>query len=110
VEGMLEILDSMTADEILEIRKNEPSPESLWPKLQELEELSSDHCNYPGLEAVLGRLDPDGHWDEEEWDEEEHEEAYEDEVNARRFPSWQGFESLKLEIVNGLNNWFIDLV
>ncbi|KAJ5615699.1 hypothetical protein N7537_000813 [Penicillium hordei] len=72
VEGMLEIL---------EIRENEASPESLWPKLQELEELSSDHCIYPGLEAVLGRLDPDGHWDEEEWDEEEHEEAYEDEEN-----------------------------
>ncbi|KAJ5534663.1 hypothetical protein N7527_000917 [Penicillium freii] len=77
VEGMLEILDSMTADEILEIREDEASPDSLWPKLQELEELANDYCIHPGLEAVLGRLDPD-HRDEEEWDEEEHEEAYEE--------------------------------
>ncbi|KAJ5208430.1 hypothetical protein N7449_002809 [Penicillium cf. viridicatum] len=65
--------------------EDEASPESLWPKLQELEELASDHCIHPGLEAVLDRLDPDGHRDEEEWDEEEHEEkyeeAYEDEEN-----------------------------
>ncbi|KAJ5406672.1 hypothetical protein N7465_007956 [Penicillium sp. CMV-2018d] len=77
VEGMLEILDSMTADEILEIREDEASPDSLWPKLQELEALANDYCIHPGLEAVLGRLDPD-HRDEEEWDEEEHEEAYEE--------------------------------
>lgn len=75
---MLEILDSMTAAEILEIREDEASPESLWPKLQELEELASDHCIHPGLEVVLDRLDPDGHRDEEGWDEEEHEEEYEE--------------------------------
>lgn len=81
VEGMLEILDSMTAEEILEIREDEASPESLWPKLQELEELANDYCIHPGLGAVLNRLDPGGHRDEEERDEEEHEEAYEDEEN-----------------------------
>lgn len=61
VEGMLEILDSMTDDS---------SPQSLWSKLQELEELANGHCIRPGLEIVLGRLDPDDHEDEEEGDEE----------------------------------------
>jgi hypothetical protein len=38
---MLEILDSMTADEVRAIREDESRPEALWPKLQELEELST---------------------------------------------------------------------
>ncbi|KGO41284.1 hypothetical protein PEXP_106640 [Penicillium expansum] len=74
VEGMLEILDSMTADEIREIREDKSSPESLWPKLQELGELANDYCIHPGIEEVLGRLDPDGYEDGEEWDEDEDEE------------------------------------
>ncbi|KOS42096.1 hypothetical protein ACN38_g7007 [Penicillium nordicum] len=75
VEGMLEILDSMTAEEILEIREDEASPESLWPKLQELEELANDYCIHPGLEAVLNRLGPDGHRDEEAYEDEENEDG-----------------------------------
>ncbi|CAG8075980.1 unnamed protein product [Penicillium nalgiovense] len=77
VSGMLEILDSMTADEVRAIREDESSPGALWPKLQELEELSHDHCIHPGLANVLTRVDPDG-YENEEGNEEEYEEEYEE--------------------------------
>ncbi|KGO77225.1 hypothetical protein PITC_092970 [Penicillium italicum] len=79
VEGMLEIIDSMMEDERREIREDESSPESLWPKLEELEQLAEDYCIHPGLGAVLDRLDPDAREDEEEWDEDEENENEENE-------------------------------
>ncbi|CAP94807.1 hypothetical protein E8E15_004732 [Penicillium rubens] len=77
VTGMLEILDSMTADEVRAIREDESRPEALWPKLQELEELSHDYCIHPGLVDVLNRVESDG-YEDEEGDEEGYEEEYEE--------------------------------
>jgi hypothetical protein len=77
VTGMLEILDSMTADKVRAIREDESSPEALWPKLQELEELSHDYCIHPGLVDVLNRLESDG-YEDEEGDNEGYEEEYEE--------------------------------
>ncbi|KAJ5385037.1 hypothetical protein N7517_002948 [Penicillium concentricum] len=70
------------------IREDESSPEALWPKLKELEELAEDHCIHPGLQDVLDLLDPTDCVDEEEDDgeEDEDEEGYEeeDEDNAHQ--------------------------
>ncbi|KAJ6137944.1 hypothetical protein N7471_004430 [Penicillium samsonianum] len=80
-EEMLEILNSMTEDEIQEIRGDESSPGSLWLKLQELEKLSDDLGIHPGLDEVLKQVDSDGCEDEEELDEEEDEDENEEELD-----------------------------
>ncbi|KXG45503.1 uncharacterized protein PGRI_040520 [Penicillium griseofulvum] len=83
VTAMREIIESMTEDEVRAIRENESSPEALWPKLLELEELSVDHCIHPELGEVLNLLDPARCEDEDEEDKEEEDEEWDEWSNDR---------------------------
>ncbi|KAJ5514586.1 hypothetical protein N7463_004138 [Penicillium fimorum] len=77
VDGMWEIVESMTEDE--------SSPEALWPKLMELEELAEDYCIHTGLQDVLDLFNPAHCGDEEEEEGgEEYEEEYEEEDDAHQ--------------------------
>ncbi|CAI7586896.1 unnamed protein product [Penicillium glandicola] len=59
MSGMLDIASRMTMDEMREIRENESSPEALWPRLQELKELSQKEDIDLGIDQVLEELEYD---------------------------------------------------
>lgn len=53
---MLEIVQGME-NEKCDIRADEGTDESLWPKLLELQKLADDYCVMEGLQSVLDALD-----------------------------------------------------
>jgi hypothetical protein len=85
-KGMLKILHSMETGEIKALRDDESSPEALWPKLKELEELSRDYCIHPGFEKVLNLLDGADDEDEEDFEKETDEEVYENFEERDHYP------------------------
>lgn len=56
-EAMLQIVQGMESEEKGDIRADEGTDESLWPKLLELQKLADDYCVMEGLQSVLDALD-----------------------------------------------------
>lgn len=57
VDAMRDIVSAMTPEERLKIKQDESSPETLWPKLLELDELREDHCIFEDFGEVLDLLE-----------------------------------------------------
>ncbi|KAJ5610941.1 hypothetical protein N7510_007660 [Penicillium lagena] len=80
VDGMWDIVSAMTPEERQKIRQDESSPEALWPKLLELDELRENCCIFEDFGGVLdlleGKEGENGdHGDEGEDEESEDEEG-----------------------------------
>ena len=81
-DAMHEIVSGMTMEQWEDIFFDDSTPEALWPKLLELEELAEGHCLFKGLGDVIELL---GKAEVESSDEEDYEDHYEvDHNNGRK--------------------------